>query len=401
MKKLTRIISVSLAALTVASTMAIASVAVSAASLKKPTNVKTANGEKTITVSWKKVKGAKKYKVYKGKKLIRTTAKTSIKDTSVYSGKKYTYKVKAVNGKKVSKASKSVTITRINYTIIKTVKNGDGSVTLTWAKRKGANQYKVYRKTSGSYTLLKKVTNDSYTDKNVVSGTKYKYMVVCYNTTTKTKSMNCTARSITYLDKVTGVYARENTDGKSIGVKWNAVSGASSYTVYRRKAAEDSYTKLATTTSTAYKDTKLSNNPTAYMYNIVAVKDSSNSVDCQLAPVAPFLPKRDGVNSYYFDDKNNIHVIVMLNKGDTYAEGKALSDFFGLNGLYTAEVVEGKDVITLTDSVITAANSGKAVIEIKLSDSVADIVNAIGGGKIHKQYERALTKTAYVEVEVA
>lgn len=401
MKKLAKIAGILLAVLTVVSTMAIAFVTVSAASLKKPADVKAVNGEKTITVSWKKVKGAKNYKVYKGKKLIRTTAKTSIKDTSVYSGKKYTYKVKAVNGKKTSKASKPVTITRINYTIIKTVTNGDGSVTVTWAKRKGANQYKVYRKTSGSYTLLKKVTNDSYTDKNVVSGTKYKYMVVCYNTTTKTKSMNCTARSITYLDKVTGVYARENTDGKSIGVKWNAVSGASSYTVYRRKAAEDSYTKLATTTSTAYKDTKLSNNPTAYMYNIVAVKDSSNSVDCQLAPVAPFLPKRDGVNSYYYDEDNNLHVLVMLNKGDTYAEGKALSDFFSLNGLYTAEVVDGNNVISLNDSVIKADNPGKAVIEVKLSDSVAEIINAIGGTKLNQQYETALTKTTYVEVEVA
>ena len=272
MNNIKKTISLVLAVIIAASVLAVAAVSVSAASLKKPTGVKAANYEKSIKISWKKVKGAKKYKIYRNKKAIKTTDKTNYKDFSVNSGKKYTYKIKAVNGKKTSKASKSVTITRMNYTFIKTAVNENGTITLTWNKRAGANQYKLYRKTSGNYSLIKKTTAFSYSDKNVVSGTKYTYKIVCYNTKTKSKSQDCTAKTITYLSKVTGVYARENTDGKSISLKWDSVKGAASYDIYRIKACESSYKKLASTSSTKYTDTKLITNPTAYMYKIIAVK---------------------------------------------------------------------------------------------------------------------------------
>lgn len=400
MKKSTKIISTALAALTVASTMAVAATSVSAASLKKPTKVKAANLEKSIKITWAKVKGAKKYKVYRGNKVVKTTAKASFKDLSVVAGKKYTYKVKAVNGKKTSKASKAVTITRMNYTIIKTVTNNDGSVSLTWTKRSGANQYKLYRKTSGKYSLLKKVTATSYTDKSVVSDTKYTYKVVCYNTKTKTKSQDSTPKAITYLDKVTGVYARESVDAKSVAVKWNAVKGAASYNVYRIKAGDSAYTKLASTTSTSYTDTKVSGNPTAYMYKIDAVKNTSAAVSSD-ARIAAFLPKRDGVNSYYLDDKKNLHVIVKLNKGDVYKEGKALSDFYSLAGLYDEKVIAGEDAITLADSVITAKASGKATVQITLSDTAVNLLKTIDNTGLSNLYNKYGSKTAFVEVEVA
>ncbi len=380
--------------------MAVCAVSSSAATLKKPTKVKAVNGEKTIQVTWAKVKGAKKYKVYRNKKVVKTTTKTSFKDFSIFAGKAYTYKVKAYKGKTASKASKSVKVTRINYSIIKNISNGDKKVTLNWTKRTGANQYRVYRKTTGSYVKVNTSTGLSYVDTKVTSGTKYSYKILCYNTKTKTASMFSTAASTTYLDKVTGVFARENTDGKSISVKWNATKGAASYDVYRIKAAEETYTKIASTSSTSYTDSKLSNNPTAYMYRIVAVKNGSSSVDSD-SPVTGFAPKRDGVNSYYYDDNNNFHVIVKLNKGDTYAEGKALSDFYSLSGLYTAEVTSGADVIALNDSVITANNSGMAVIEVKLSPLAGEIVSALNNPGLTNIYNRTVGKTAYVEVEVA
>ncbi len=399
MKKSTRIISTALAALTVASTMAVAATSVSAASVKAPKNVKVANLEKSIKISWKKVKGAKKYKVLRGKKVIKTTKKTSVKDLSVKSGKSYTYKVKAVNGKKTSKASKKVSITRMNYTIIKNVKNGNGKVTLNWTKRSGATQYKLYRKTTGKYSLLSSNKATSYTDKKVVSGTKYTYKVVCYNSKTKTKSMDSTAKSITYLDKVTGVYARESVDAKSIDVKWNAVKGAASYDVYRVKAGEADFAKIASTSSTTYTDTKVSVNPTAYMYKIVAVKDGSSAVKSD-APLTGFLPKRDGANSYSYDEKKNLHILIKLNKGETYAEGKALSEYFSLEGLYTV-TPDNSGVVTVENDVITAVKSGKAVVKVNLSDSVASIVNSLANKGTTKAYNKAVTKTVFVEVEVA
>ncbi len=400
MKKITKIISTALAALTVVSTMSVAAISVSAATLKAPTSVKAENGEKSIKVSWKKVKGAKKYKVFRGKKAIKTTNSTSIKDFSVKSGKAYTYKVKAYKGKKASKASKAVKITRMNYTLIKNVNNGEGVVTLNWTKRTGANQYKLYRKTSGSYALVKKTTATSYTDKNVVSGTKYTYKIVCYNTKTKTKSQDCTAKTITYLDKVTGVFAQEATDTKSVAVKWNAVKGAASYTIYRIKAGEAGFTKLAATSSTSYTDTKMAVNPTAYMYKVVATKNDSASVESDQR-LAPYLPKTDKVNVYYHDGRKSATVVLNLKKGEEYAEGKALVEFASVQGLYNVEVVEGADVVKVADDVITAVNTGKALIKVTVSDTLASLINAVSNKGASNAYAKAAKKAVYVEVNVA
>ena len=384
MKKSTKIISTALAALTVASTMAVGAVSASAATVKKPTGVKAANTEKGIKISWKKVKGAKKYKLIRGSKVIKTTKKNYVKDLSVVAGKKYTYKVKAVKGKKTSKASKSVKITRMNYVVIKNINNGNKKVTLNWTKRTGANQYKVYRKTTGSYKKVATVKSTSYTDKSVVSGTKYTYKIRCYNTSTKSSSLYSTEKSITYLDGVANVTARENTDATCMNVKWDAVKGASSYDVYRYKIGDDDYVKLASTSSTSYTDTKVSKNPTAYSTSI-----------------APYLPKRNGANSYYRDSKNNLHIVLQLAVGEQYKEGKGLCETFDLDDLHDVKVTEGTDVVTVNDDVITAVKAGKAVVTVNLSDSVAGLVSSLGNKGASTAYDKAVSKTVYVEVEVA
>jgi len=63
----------------------------------------------SVTLSWKKAKGAKKYQIYRstsknGKyKKIKTTKKLSYKNTGLTKGKMYFYKVRSVSGKKKSK----------------------------------------------------------------------------------------------------------------------------------------------------------------------------------------------------------------------------------------------------------------------------------------------------------
>ncbi len=398
MKYIKKIISIALTACTV-SLMVAADISVSAASLKKPTNLQLENCDKSVKVSWNKVTGAKKYTVYRGNKAIKTTSKTSYKDYSVTAGKKYTYKIKAVNGYKTSKFSLSASITRMSNTAFKSVTNGDGCVNLSWLKRSGANRYRIYRKTTGKYSFLKRVADTSYTDDMVVSGTKYTYKIACYNTETKTASKKSSTKSITYLDKVTDVFARENTDGKSIMIKWSPVNGAASYNIQRKKAGDSSYITLASTASTAYIDTQLVNNPTAYRYKITAVKKSSVSADSD-SPVTAYLPIRDGVNSFWHDENNNLHLSVILNKDDVYSEIKSFSDFYSLAGLYSADITSGEDVITLNGDVITAVKEGKAVVEVKITDTVLDFVNAIGTQKAQDYYDRAVKKTIYYDIEV-
>ncbi|MCH5298546.1 MAG: hypothetical protein J1E96_02165 [Ruminococcus sp.] len=394
MKITKKLISTALATVMVASTLAVGgfSASAAAAKVKKPTGVKVKNQTHVLKVTWKKVKGATKYKVYRGSKVVATTKKASYKDYNVKAGKKYTYKVKAVKGKKVSTASKKVTATRINNTIIKNVVNNATSVSLNWTTRAGATKYQVYRKTTGAYARVKTVTGSSYTDTNVVSGTKYSYKIYCVNGKTGTKSLASTAKSIVYLAKVTGVQANETKDTKAIEVKWNAVKGAKSYNVYRMKAGDASYKKVASVTSTSYTDKALSVNPTAYAYQVYAVNGSNTSVASKEV-IAPYAPKTAGVNRYYFDENNNPTVVIDLKVGEQYTEGKALVEYFSLQGLYKVEVVEGKDVVTVSsDAVIKAVKAGTAKVKVTPADSLLDSYKNRVNDKANSLLDKAVTE---------
>ena len=83
--------------------------------LKYPSVKVKSTKKKTATISYKKVSGADKYKIYrkiaKGKyKLIKTTNKSSYKDKGLKSKKTYYYKVKAVGKKLKSDASNAVMV---------------------------------------------------------------------------------------------------------------------------------------------------------------------------------------------------------------------------------------------------------------------------------------------------
>ncbi len=396
MKITKKLISTALATVMVASTLAVGGLTASAAAaVKKPTGVKVKNTQRALKVTWKKVKKATKYKVYRGSKVVKTTKKNSFKDYTVKAGKKYTYKVKAVKGKKVSKASKKVASTKINYPVIKTIANSSKSVKLTWTKKSGATKYQVYRKTKGSYKKVKVVKSTSYKDTNVVSGTKYSYKIVGKNEKTGAKSIMSSPKSIVYLAKVAGVSAREAKDTKSIAVSWNTVKGAKSYSVYRMKAGDTSYTKVASVSAAAYTDQNLSVNPTAYAYKIYAVNGSSKSVASKEV-IAPYAPKKDGVNAYYFDEKKNPTVVLDLKVGEEYKEGKALVEYFSLSGLYKVEVVEGNDVVTVSDdAVIKAVKAGTAKIKITPADSLVNQYKDQFNKKVNDLIKKAVGK--YVE----
>lgn len=399
MKNLKKILSFSLPVIAVLTISCVFAFSASAKSLKKPSGVKVINQERAVKISWKKVSKAKKYKIFRNNKVIKTTKKISYSDYSVSAGKSYSYKVKAYSGKISGKASKAIKLTRINPTVIKNISNGDKQITLNWSKKTGADKYVIYRKTTGDFVKIKSVITRSYVDTDVESGTKYTYKIACYKKSTKSYSKDSSQVSITYLDKVTGVFARENTDRKSITIKWNRVSGASSYIIYKRKAAQSVYEKLAVTSSTIYIDYKLSANPTAYRYKIVAVNDKYSSVNSS-APLTFFTPKRDNPNSYYYDENGSFHILILLNKGETYAELKALSDFFSLDGLYTAEITSGNDVISLSGSVITAEKQGTASVEIKSSAESADIVSLAGSAVLSEIYNKT-ADSIFFDVEVS
>jgi fibronectin type 3 domain-containing protein len=105
-------------------------------------------------------------------------------DRTAVSGKAYAYTVRAYYGAALSWFDTVGKGVRYLSLPVPTAKAATGSVALSWTKSSGASGYYVYRKTgSGSWVKIATITGDtklSYTDKNVVKGTKYTYTVRAY-----------------------------------------------------------------------------------------------------------------------------------------------------------------------------------------------------------------------------
>lgn len=124
-----------------------------------PKIISTTGSTSGITISWSKVKKAKKYQVYRattknGKYKCQTTTKKRTYTQNVTKATRYYYKVRAVKyvkkgkktKKKYGKFSKKIEGMTIlpAPTDVKTVL-GDGSINITWGKVANGAGYQVYR----------------------------------------------------------------------------------------------------------------------------------------------------------------------------------------------------------------------------------------------------------------
>ena len=174
------------------------------AAAKKPGTVKLSSIKATdynkINIKWKKTSGATNYIVYYkeagSKKWIKIktldSAKSSYTHTSskkypIDTGYKYTYTVKAYN-KKTKKSGAYNKKGLTTNTVPQTVKlneaklNSNGSVTISWFKAGGADQYEVYvrNKDNTKWLSLDTVSGLSCTDKYPFEGQDNIYTVKAY-----------------------------------------------------------------------------------------------------------------------------------------------------------------------------------------------------------------------------
>ena len=142
-----------------------------------------------VKISWGKVKGAVKYRVYykgsKGWTRLADTTSTAYTDKAVSSGKNYTYTVRCIsadakrftsgyNGK--GKSIKYVAAPKISKTEVTY-----NSVKISWGKVNGAEKYRVYVKNGKSWKKLADTTSTTFNDKNVSAKKTYTYTVRCIN----------------------------------------------------------------------------------------------------------------------------------------------------------------------------------------------------------------------------
>ena len=265
------------------------------------------------TLKWDKVAGAAKYEVYRARSQngdyikYSTVTGTSYTNTSyIEDGNTYYYKVRALGASGTAGAWSSIVSVTYKQTLsAPTVTGGNdaqGRPTLKWNAVSGAAKYEVYRARSkdGDYIKYSTVTGTSYTNISYIeNGNTYYYKVRALDASGTAGAWSSTV-SVTYRAASTGTLPAPTVTGGNDSqgrptLKWNAVSGAAKYEVYRARSKDGTYTKYSTTTGTAYTNSSYLTSGATYYYKVRALDANGNagpysavvSVTCRLKLTAP------------------------------------------------------------------------------------------------------------------
>jgi hypothetical protein len=159
----------------------------------------------------------------------------------------------------------------------------DTQVTVSWTGVADANSYNVYRADSqtGTYTKVGVSASSPYTEKVTAMGIYY-YEVSAVNVGGFESAYSVpTAVTVTAPGVPTNVSA--SSADAEITVSWNAVTGASSYNVYRADSQTGIYTKVGASASSPYTETVTAMG--IYYYEVSAVS-ASNFESTYSAPTA-------------------------------------------------------------------------------------------------------------------
>ena len=251
------------------------------------------------TLTWKAVTGAAKYEVYRARSKdgdyikYSTVTGTSYTNTSyIENGNTYYYKVRALNANGTAGAWSSVVSVTYKQTLpAPTVTGGNdnqGRPTLTWNAVSGAAKYEVYRARSkdGDYTKYSTTTGTAYTNSSyLTSGATYYYKVRALDANGNAGPYSAVV-SVTCRLKLTAPTVTGGNDAQGRPtLKWNAVSGAAKYEVYRARSKDGDYIKYSTVTGTSYTNASYIENGNTYYYKVRAL-DASGTAGPDSTPVS-------------------------------------------------------------------------------------------------------------------
>ena len=263
--------------------------------LTAPTVTGGTDSQGRPTLKWNAVSGAAKYEVYRARSLngdyikYSTTTGTSYTNTSyIENGNTYYYKVRALDANGTAGAWSSVVSVTYKQTLpAPTVTGGNdaqGRPTLTWKVVTGAAKYEVYRARSkdGDYIKYSTVTGTSYTNISYIeNGNTYYYKVRALDANGTAGAWSSIV-SVTYRAASTGTLSAPTVTGGNDSqgrptLKWNAVTGAAKYEVYRARSKDGDYIKYSTVTGTSYTNTSYIENGNTYYYKVRALKSDGTA----------------------------------------------------------------------------------------------------------------------------
>ena len=259
--------------------------AASTGTLSAPTVTGGNDAQGRPTLKWNAVSGAAKYEVYRARSKdgdyikYSTVTGTSYTNTSyIESGNTYYYKVRALKSDGTAGAWSSIVSVTYKQTLsAPTVTGGNdaqGRPTLTWKAVSGAAKYEVYRARSkdGDYTKYSTTTGTAYTNSSyLTSGATYYYKVRALDANGNAGPYSAVV-SVTCRLKLTAPTVTGSTDSQGRPtLKWNAVTGAAKYEVYRARSKDGDYIKYSTVTGTSYTNTSYIENGNTYYYKVRAL----------------------------------------------------------------------------------------------------------------------------------
>jgi fibronectin type 3 domain-containing protein len=248
-----------------------------------PTNVVATPGDATVTLTWTASPGATSYTVVRDGVPVTTQPGTTFSDASVANGSTYTYYVLARRlNSPASAPSATASATPAAPPLASpsglAAAPGDTTVSLSWNAVTGATGYDVYR----GGARIASVAATSYIDTGLINGTTYSYYVIA----TGTAQSSAPSTTVTATPAAARPGAPTGLSGtagdRTASLTWTAVSGASSYTIYRNSS------KISTSATTSYSDTGLTNGVT-YTYYVTAIKSGVESAASSTVSVTPFV----------------------------------------------------------------------------------------------------------------
>jgi len=239
-----------------------------------------------INLTWNAVVGATSYTVQRSTNgttwttLSTTVVGTSYASTSLATNTKYYYQVMATNSSNTSAYStnvnattKVVTPTGLSATVI-----SNSQINLTWNLVSGATGYVVERSTTGAgnWTTVYTGSGTSCSSTGLNEDTKYFFRIKA------TVSGNQSAYAANVSGKTfwgtfstpTGLTTKA-VSSSQIKVGWNAVFGATSYTL-ERSTNQTTWTTVYTGSNTSFTNASL-NADTPYFYRVRATNSSGST----------------------------------------------------------------------------------------------------------------------------
>ena len=253
-----------------------------------------------IRITWNSVQSAVNYRVQFATTATGTFSDvpgassvtgTSVTHSGLPSGASRWYRITALNAQNQSPPSETVSAMVIPATPTGVTATGlsPSQIRINWSVMNGANGYRVEFAASASdpWTFLTSVNVNTATDPGLTANTTRWYRIIAFNSAGESEpSMPVSARSlIAALPAPTSVTVTE-LSATSVSVTWSAVSGVTSYKVYRSGGTAGNRVLRATIPGTTYTDTGLALS-TGYSFIVTSLNaDSVESADSMPVPFA-------------------------------------------------------------------------------------------------------------------